>query len=51
MLGHKSAEKQIGLGGQSFLVGLALLFIVVMLMAMNIGRPGLNTMLFDPLPF
>ena len=51
MLGHKSAEKQIGLGGQSFLVGLALLFIVVMLMAINIGRPGLNTMLFDPLPF
>ncbi len=51
MLGYKSAEKKLGLSGQGFLVGLALLFVVVMLMAMNIGRPGLNSMLFDPLPF
>lgn len=50
MLGYKSSEKQLDKGGRVFLIGLALLFAVVMLMAMNIGRPGLNTMLFDPLP-
>ncbi len=50
MLGYQSSEKQLDKGGRLFLLGLALLFAVVMLMAMNIGRPGLNAMLFDPLP-
>lgn len=50
LLGFKAAEHGIYLEARMFLASLAALFSVVMFMAMNVGRPGLNPMFFDPLP-
>lgn len=50
LLGFKVAEHGIYRESRVFLAGLAGLFAVVMFMAINIGRPGLNPMFFDPLP-
>lgn len=50
MLGYKAAEHGVHGEARLFLYGLAVLFAVVMFMAMNVGRPGLNPMFFDPLP-
>ena len=50
LLGYKTAEHGIYAESRTFLVILATLFAAVMFMAVNIGRPGLNAMLFDPLP-
>lgn len=50
LLGYKTAEHGVYAESRVFIVGLALLFAMVMYMAMHIGRPGLNSMLFDPLP-
>lgn len=50
ILGYKASEHRIYPQARLFIGGLAVLFSVVMFMAMNIGRPGLNQMLFDRLP-
>ena len=50
LLGYKTAEHGSYTAARVFVGILALLFASVMFMAMNIGRPGLNSMLFDPLP-
>lgn len=50
LLGYKTAEHGIYSESRTFLIILSVLFAAVMFMALNIGRPGLNAMAFDPLP-